>query len=178
MKVEVVSIKDIRENPNNPRFIKDNKFNRLVKSVKDFPEMLKVRPIVVDEDNIILGGNMRYKAMLELKMKEVNIVRLTGITDQQKQEFIVKDNVGFGEWDWDVLANEWDHELLSEWGLDAIKNDWNDLEYIDEEIADPELKSKNDITISLPSELQNDRANIVDEIKDFLDLKWRGCEIQ
>ena len=126
MKVEVVSIKDIRENPNNPRFIKDNKFNRLVKSVKDFPEMLKVRPIVVDEDNIILGGNMRYKAMLELKMKEVNIVRLTGITDQQKQEFIVKDNVGFGEWDWDVLANEWDHELLSEWGLDAIKNDWND----------------------------------------------------
>ena len=96
MKVEVVSIKDIRENPNNPRFIKDNKFHKLVKSVKDFPEMLKVRPIVVDEDNIILGGNMRYKAMLELKMKEVNIVRLTGITDQQKQEFIVKDNVGFG----------------------------------------------------------------------------------
>lgn len=118
MKAEKVKISEVKTNPKNPRLIKDDKFRKLVKSIQDFPEMLELRPIVVDENNIVLGGNMRLKALKEAGFKEVTIVRANGLTEQQKDEFIVKDNVGFGEWDWDMLANEWDTENLQEWGLD------------------------------------------------------------
>jgi len=118
MKVEKVKISEVKTNPKNPRLIKDDKFRKLVKSIQDFPEMLELRPIVVDENNIVLGGNMRLKALKEAGFKEVTIVRAKGLTEQQKDEFIVKDNVGFGEWDWDMLANEWEVEKLEEWGLD------------------------------------------------------------
>ena len=116
--MELVSIKTIKANPKNPRIIKDDKFRKLVQSIEDFPQMLKLRPIVVDENNTILGGNMRFKALKESGHKEVFIIRANELTDEQKDEFIVKDNVGFGEWDWDSLANEWDTEKLDEWGLD------------------------------------------------------------
>jgi DNA modification methylase len=118
MKVEKVKISEVKTNPKNPRFIKDDKFKKLVKSIQEFPQMLELRPIVVDENNIVLGGNMRLKACKEAGLKEVFIVKADNLTELQKDEFIVKDNVGFGEWDWDMLANEWDIEKLDEWGLD------------------------------------------------------------
>jgi DNA modification methylase len=118
MKVDKVKISEVKTNPKNPRLIKDNKFKKLVKSIQEFPQMLELRPIVVDENNIVLGGNMRLKACKEAGLKEVFIVKAENLTELQKDEFIVKDNVGFGEWDWDMLANEWDTEKLDEWGLD------------------------------------------------------------
>jgi hypothetical protein len=118
MKIEKVKLSEIKPNPKNPRLIKDDKFKKLVKSIKDFPQMLEIRPIVVDENNIILGGNMRFKALKEAGYSEVSIIRANDLTEDQKDEFIVKDNVGFGEWDWDILANEWDENKLNDWGLD------------------------------------------------------------
>jgi len=118
MKVDKVKISEVKTNPKNPRLIKDDKFKKLVKSIQEFPQMLEIRPIVVDENNIVLGGNMRLKACKEAGLKEVFIVKAENLTEEQKHEFIVKDNVGFGEWDWDSLANEWDVEKLEEWGLD------------------------------------------------------------
>jgi len=118
MQVAKVKINSIKTNPKNPRLIKDDKFKKLVNSIKEFPQMLELRPIVVDENNIILGGNMRHKACIEAGLKEVYIVQAKDLTELQKDEFIVKDNVGFGEWDWDILANEWDTEKLTDWGLD------------------------------------------------------------
>jgi len=129
MQVAKVKINSIKTNPKNPRLIKDDKFKKLVKSIQEFPQMLELRPIVVDENNIILGGNMRHKACIEAGLKEVFIVQAKDLTEQQKDEFIVKDNVGFGEWDWDILANEWDTEKLTDWGLDLpiFKDDENEL---------------------------------------------------
>ena len=118
MQVAKVKINSVKTNPKNPRLIKDDKFKKLVNSIKEFPQMLELRPIVVDENNIILGGNMRHKACIEAGLKEVYIVQAKDLTEQQKDEFIVKDNVGFGEWDWDILANEWDTDKLTDWGLD------------------------------------------------------------
>ena len=122
MQVNKVKISEVKNNPKNPRLIKDDKFRKLVKSIQEFPQMLELRPIVVDENNIVLGGNMRLKACKEAGLKEVYIVKAENLTEQQKDEFIVKDNVGFGEWDWDMLANEWDTEKLDEWGLDLPIN--------------------------------------------------------
>jgi DNA modification methylase len=112
-----VKISQVKANTKNPRIIKDHKFKKLVRSIKDFPEMLEKRPIVVDENMIVLGGNMRLKACVEAGLKEVWI-DVAEWTEEQKQEFIIKDNVGFGEWDWEILANEWEPELLDKWGLD------------------------------------------------------------
>ena len=114
--VKVVNITEIKSNPNNPRIIKDDKFKKLVESVKTFPEMANVRPIVVNTDMVVLGGNMRLKAMKEAGWKEAPI-QIVDWDEQKQKEFIVKDNVGFGEWDWDDLANNWEVEELTEWGL-------------------------------------------------------------
>ena len=116
----IVKITEIKSNPNNPRIIKDDKFKKLVKSIQEFPQMLKLRPIVVNKDMVVLGGNMRLKACKEAGLKEVHILKADELTDDQQKEFIVKDNVGFGEWDWDMLANEWDSEQLEAWGLDLV----------------------------------------------------------
>jgi len=112
-----VKISNIKPNPNNPRYIRDEKFEKLKKSIQDFPEMLKLRPLVVDDDMIVLGGNMRLKALTELGIEEAEVIKAKDLTEKQKAEFIIKDNVGFGDWDWDMLANEWDVEELGEWGL-------------------------------------------------------------
>jgi ParB-like chromosome segregation protein Spo0J len=127
--MKLVKINSIKTNPKNPRLIKDDKFKKLVKSIQEFPQMLELRPIVVDENNIILGGNMRFKACIEAGLKEVYILKAEDLTELQKDEFIVKDNVGFGEWDWDILANEWDTDKLQDWGLDLpiFKDDENEL---------------------------------------------------
>ena len=113
-----VPISQVIPNPTNPRIIKDDKFKKLVKSIEEFPQMLELRPIVVDSNMVVLGGNMRLKACLAAGLKEVPIIVADQLTAAQKGEFIIKDNVGFGEWDWDVLANEWDVEKLVDWGMD------------------------------------------------------------
>ena len=113
-----VKISAVKPNPKNPRLIKDHKFKKLVQSIKDFPEMLEKRPIVVDDQMVVLGGNMRLKACIEAGLKEVWVDIAKEWTEEQKQEFIIKDNVGFGEWDWELLANEWEPDLLDKWGLD------------------------------------------------------------
>jgi hypothetical protein len=113
-----VAVSKIKPNPTNPRIIKDGKFQKLVKSIQEFPEMLDLRPIVVDEDMVVLGGNMRLKACIAAGLKEVPIKVAEGLTSEQKAEFIIKDNASFGEWDWDLLANEWEASDLSDWGID------------------------------------------------------------
>jgi ParB-like chromosome segregation protein Spo0J len=120
MNINKIKISEVKSNPNNPRIIKDDKFKKLVQSIKDFPEMLNIRPIVVNQDMIILGGNMRYKACKEAGLKEIPIIK-TDLTEAQQREFLIKDNTSGGEWDWEVLANEWDNEQLESWGLDLPK---------------------------------------------------------
>jgi len=117
-----VNIKDVKPNPKNPRVIRDGKFQKLVTSIKEFPDMLNKRPLIVftdvDGKYCVLGGNMRLKALNELKYTEIPVIIADEWTEEQKAEFLIKDNVGFGEWDWDILANEWDTEKLQDWGLD------------------------------------------------------------
>ena len=115
--IKKVKIAEVISNPNNPRLIKDDKFRKLVKSIQEFPDMLNVRPLVVNKDMVVLGGNMRLKAIKEAGIKEISIEIVDWTEDQQK-EFIIKDNVGFGEWNWDDLANDWDEIQLTDWGLD------------------------------------------------------------
>ena len=115
--MELRKITDIKLNPNNPRLIKDDKFKKLVQSIKDFPEMLDIRPIVVNKDMIILGGNMRYRACKEAGIKEIPVI-VTDLSEDKQREFLIKDNTSGGEWDWDMIANEWDADELEAWGLD------------------------------------------------------------
>lgn len=116
--MQLVNIGEVKPNNHNPRLIKDHKFKQLVTSIKEFPEMLKLRPIVVNKDFKVLGGNMRLRACVEAKLQKVWVLRAAGLTSEQEKEFIVKDNVGFGEWDWDILANEWDSVKIESWGID------------------------------------------------------------
>jgi DNA modification methylase len=118
MKTKTVKISEVKLNPNNPRLIKDEKFAKLVQSIKDLPEMLAIRPIVVNSDMVVLGGNMRLKACKEAGLKEIPIIIADNLTEEQQREFLIKDNVSGGEWDWAMLANDWDTEQLYAWGLD------------------------------------------------------------
>jgi hypothetical protein len=126
-------IKDIKSNPLNPRFIRDKKFEDLKRSINDFPEMLSLREIVVDEDYIVLGGNMRLKALKELKHKSTNVIMWKGLTDQEKQEFVIKDNSNYGNWDWDILANSFDESDLKRFGLNVWQPQDSFEEYKDDE---------------------------------------------
>jgi hypothetical protein len=143
--MKIVNIKEVKTNPKNPRVIKDDKFKKLVKSIQEFPDMLNKRPLIVftdvDGKYIVLGGNMRLKACNELGIKEIPIIVADEWTEEEKNEFLIKDNVGFGEWDWDDLANEWDAEKLEDWGLELP---------IDEKID----KLKEDEKIEIPKSLQ------------------------
>ena len=135
--IKQVNINEVLTNPNNPRTIKDDKFKKLVKSIKEFPQMLEKRAIVVDEAMMVLGGNMRLKACKDAGVKKVWVDVAEGWTEEQKKEFIVKDNVGFGEWDWDTLANEWDVDQLDEWGLD-VPDFPNELEAKEDNYEEPD----------------------------------------
>jgi DNA modification methylase len=128
-----ISIDKILINPNNPRLIKDDKFKKLCKSIQEFPEMLELRPIVVNKDMIVLGGNMRLKACQEIGLTEVPIIVAENLTEEQQREFLIKDNVSGGEWDWDILANEWEVEQLNEWGLDVPINLETELEAVEDD---------------------------------------------
>jgi ParB-like chromosome segregation protein Spo0J len=148
-----VKLYKIKGNPHNPRIIKNDKFKKLVKSIQEFPQMLEKRPIVVDENMMVLSGNMRLKASKDAGLKEVWIDIAEGWTKEQKDEFVVKDNVNFGEWEWDMLANEWDSVQLAEWGLDVWQNEDDKFETDVKDISDNigeefrveiELKSENE----------------------------------
>lgn len=138
-----VNISVIKPNEENPRFITDQKFKKLVKSIKEFPQMLEVRPLVVDENFMVLGGNMRLKALKSAGVFEVPIQQVKGWTDEQKKEFIIKDNIGYGEWDWDIVANDWDIQKLKDWGMDLP------------DFPDPELDAEED-DYEEPDDLQVD----------------------
>ena len=142
--MNLYKISEIKPNPNNPRIIKDDKFKKLVQSLKDFPDMAKVRPIVVNQDMIVLGGNMRLKAMKEAGWKEVP-VEVVDWGEEKQREFIIKDNVGFGEWNWEELANDWDAETLEDWGLD-LPDEWGEEETTEAKDDDYEI----------PDEIQTD----------------------
>ena len=136
MEIKTVSISKIKSNPNNPRLIKDDKFAKLVNSIKEFPEMLNIRPIVVNKDMVVLGGNMRFKACKEAGLKEIPII-IADLPEGKEREFIIKDNISGGEWDWDLLANEWDVSQLTDWGLDIPNFETNlEAEEDDYEIPD------------------------------------------
>ena len=145
MAYTIEKIQNVKLNPNNPRIIKDDKFKKLVQSIKDFPEMLNIRPIVVNKDMIILGGNMRYKACKEAGLKEVPVI-ITDLTEDKQREFLIKDNTSGGEWNWEVLANEWDSEQLEEWGLDVPNFETDELLEAEEDDFD-ELPPENPITV-------------------------------
>ena len=130
--MEIVKISAIKANSKNPRVIKDDKFRKLVQSIREFPDMLNKRPLIcftdVDKKYVVLGGNMRLKAAQEIGLKEMPIILADDWTQEQKDEFLIKDNVGFGEWNWDDLANEWDAEKLTDWGLDVWQSE-PDIDY-------------------------------------------------
>ena len=138
VKIETIKVSEIVPNENNPRIIKEDKFERLVESIKTFPEMLHVRPLVIDENNVVLGGNMRLKACIEAGLKDLPVIRCTNWSEERKSEFIIKDNVGFGEWDWNILANEWDVHPLVDWGLDVWETEPEEVEGLTDEDAVPE----------------------------------------
>lgn len=145
----VVKVGEIKPNPNNPRVIKDDKFKKLVKSIQEFPQMLNIRPIVVNDDMIVLGGNMRLKACKEAAIKEIPIIKASELTEEQQREFIIKDNIGFGEWDWEMIANEWDAEQLTDWGMDIPEfvNEEVITEVEEDDFNIPEGDIKTDIVI-------------------------------
>ena len=174
--MRVVKISEVKLNPNNPRLIKDDKFKKLVQSVKDFPEMLNIRPIVVNRDMIILGGNMRYKACKEAGLKEIPII-IADLTEEQQKEFLIKDNTSGGEWDWEVLANEWNSEQLEAWGLDMQLS--KDEETYTTKVESPIYEPKGDkpkeeelYNLGKYNELMDkiNSSNLTDEKKIFLQL--------
>jgi site-specific DNA-methyltransferase (adenine-specific) len=142
---------EIKSNPKNPRVIKDVKFEKLVQSLKDFPEMLEKRPLVcftdTDKKLVVLGGNMRLKAANEIGLKQLPVILADDWTEEQKAQFLIKDNVGFGEWDWDQLANEWDVDLLSDWGLDIPDYETKELEAEEDDFEVPDGGIETDIVL-------------------------------
>jgi hypothetical protein len=170
-----VNIETVLPNPSNPRIIKDDKFKKLVKSIQEFPQMLELRPIVVDANMVVLGGNMRLKACKAAGLKEVPIVIADNLTEEQQAEFIIKDNVGFGEWDWDILANEWDAALMTEWGLDIGGFDLKAEEFGEEfSLPDGDKSPFQQMTFTLADEQAEQIKNAIADIKATDDYKY--CE--
>lgn len=132
--IEVIPLSKIKLNPDNPRTITNDKFKKLVKSIKEFPQMLGLRPIIINSDFMCLGGNMRTLAAKEAGLKVVPIIHNSELTEAQQKEFIIKDNVGFGVWDWDIIANEWEKDQVIEWGLEL--RDWSDVNNLTEDDLD------------------------------------------
>lgn len=172
MNVTIMPLSAIKANPNNPRLIKDDKFNKLVKSIKEFPEMLNLRPIVINSDNIVLGGNMRLKACKEAGLKEVPVILADDLTEEQQRQFIIKDNVGYGEWDWGDLANRWNSEELEDWGLEIPGFDnVNDLGE-DFSLPDGDKPPFQQMTFTLADEQAFVIKNAIDEIKKTDEFKY------
>jgi hypothetical protein len=172
-----MKITDLKPNPNNPRIIKDDKFKKLVTSLSEFPEMMEKRPMVcvTDTDGKLypLGGNMRLRALKELKYKEIPdtwIMLADEWSEEKRKEFTIKDNVGFGEWDFDTLANEWNVEELAEWGLD-IPN--FEIEPTEDELMGVEKQNAATLKITFDSVEQLQKAEI--DIQELIDRKYKGA---
>ena len=146
-----MKLSEIKSNPNNPRVIKDEKFEKLVKSIQEFPKMMELRPMVINSENVVLGGNMRLKALKQLGYKEIPdswVKSADELTEDEQRRFIIADNVGFGEHDWEMLKTEWDVDELSEWGLDVP--DWEPDQILEAEEDDfdvPEGGIETDIVL-------------------------------
>lgn len=140
-----VKIGEVKPNPKNPRIITDEKFKKLVKSIREFPKMLELRPIVVNDNMEVLGGNMRLKACIEAGLSEVVIIKAQDLTPEQEKEFIIKDNVGYGDWDWSMLEEQYDDETLLDWGIDLPEFNLDNLDYsiLDEEEEELEEELEN-----------------------------------
>ena len=171
------NIAEIKPNPKNPRVIKDDKFAKLVKSITDFPQMLEKRPLVcftdVDGKLVVLGGNMRLKAAKEVGLKELPVVLADDWTEEQKNEFLIKDNVGFGEWQWDELAADWDAQQLQDWGLDLPGFDLNsDNLGTDFNLPDGDKAPFQQMTFTLADEQAEQIKIAIDEIKETEEYKY------
>ena len=162
--ISYVSIKEVKPNKANPRVIRDDKFRKLVKSIREFPDMLRVRPLVVNGDMETLGGNMRLKACKEAGLKEVPVMVVEGWDEDRQKEFVIKDNLGYGEWDWEMLANEWDTEKLEEWGMDVWQG-----EAMEDEGDESEGEDKGDEVKRVYLEV---RDEVYEEMLDVLRF-WR-----
>ena len=168
-----ISIDKILINPNNPRLIKDDKFKKLCKSIQEFPEMLELRPIVVNKDMIVLGGNMRLKACQEIGLTEVPIIVAENLTEEQQREFLIKDNVSGGEWDWDILANEWEVEQLNEWGVDVGGFDLKADEFGEGfTLPDGDKAPFQQMTFTLADEQAEQIKNAIADIKETEEYKY------
>jgi ParB-like chromosome segregation protein Spo0J len=168
-----VNLSEIKSNPNNPRIIKDDKFHKLVESIKTFPRMLEIRPIVVNKDMIVLGGNMRLKACKEAGIKKVHVIFADDLTEEQQREFIIKDNVGFGEWDWAMLANEWDSDELQDWGLDIPGFNVDENKMGDEfSLPDGDKAPFQQMTFTLADEQATFIQNAISDIKQTEEYKY------
>jgi ParB-like chromosome segregation protein Spo0J len=174
MKAIKTKLSEVKLNPNNPRLIKDDNFKKLVQSIKDFPEMLDIRPIVVNADMVILGGNQRFKACKEAGLKEVPIIIADNLTEEQQREFLIKDNVSFGEYDWSLLA-EWDSEQLEEWGLEVVGFDLDSDELgTDFSLPDGDKAPFQQMTFTLADEQAEQIKNAISDIKETEEYKY--CE--
>ena len=179
MKIEKVKISEVSNNPNNPRVLKDDKFKKLVNSIKGFPQMLEIRPIVVNNEMIVLGGNMRLKACIEAGLKEVHIIKAENLTKKQQDEFIIKDNVSFGEWDWNMIANEWEDQEVESWGLDLPIS-----EQIDNSVEDEIIEITNSLQVIPKKEyiiiMADESSDEWDELKTIFKcetVRMGGCRL-
>ena len=172
-----MKLKDIKPNPNNPRVLRDDKFQKLKQSITEFPKMLSLRPMVIDENNVVLGGNMRLRALQELGFTDVEeawVKRSSDLTEDEKKRFIIADNVAFGEWDWDTLANDWDVVDLEAWGLEIPQFDRP--EDFDEDFTLPEGDKEpfQQMTFTLADEQATILQNAIANIKKTEEYKY--CE--
>jgi len=167
-----MKISAIKSNPSNPRLIKDDKFIKLVNSLKSFPEMATVRPIVVNKDMVVLGGNMRLKAMKEAGWKECEVT-VVDWPEEKQREFIIKDNVGFGEWEWNIIANEWDADQITDWGLDIPGFEISPDGLTDEfSLKDGDKEPFQQMTFTLADEQATVIKNAIDDIKGTDEYKY------
>ena len=171
MKPKKIEISKLKLNPNNPRTINKSKFERLKKSISEFPKMLELRPIVVDEGFIVLGGNMRLQALKELGIKETFYIQKQDLTPKEKKQFVIKDNASFGDWDWDALANEWETKELKDWGIDVWQPE-KEIDYsildevnLDDEIQTMYEQTKKSIILEYPTDSFDEIKQLYESLK-------------
>jgi len=159
--IKEVAISKVKPNPKNPRVIKDDKFKKLVKSIEEFPGMLEKRPLVVTSDvdgkYVVLGGNMRLKAAIEVGLKKIHIIEANDWTEEQKAEFLIKDNLSFGEWDWSAISSDWDSDLLNDWGL-----------YV------PSMPTEVDYSILDDETLDNQISDMANDVKKAIQIEFEA----
>ena len=167
---------EIKRNPNNPRVIKDDRFEKLKKSIEEFPKMMKLRPMIINSDNVVLGGNMRLKALQDLGYKDIPddwVKRAEELTEEEQRRFIIADNVGFGDWDWEELANDWDDDTLEDWGLDLIGFEIDSEDFGEEfSLPDGDKAPFQQMTFTLADEQAEQIKNAIADIKKTEEYKY------